>query len=481
MGLLVLLCLGSRLARGQHASALSQVKTVYVQDFEGGEGAALLHDGLVQRLSQPRFQTRFQIVSSREAADAFLKGSGHVWIRAYISTSVRTPQRDRRAVYGGYLSLELVGARGEPLWSWLVTPGKLTWNNIVDDLAGHAAKRLLEDAEGAPQTSASASSLPGSALASASLNGAGATFPAPLYKMWFEEFEESHHGVHISYAPVGSGLGIEKLAAGQLDFAGSDVAAELLIRPEDSSRLRAIPTVLGAVVPIYNLPGAITDLHLTGEALADIYLGRVTRWSDPEIRKSNRDVDLPDAPIAVVHRSDSSGTTWVWSDFLSTVSTAWSSSVSRGTSLHWPVGAGAEHNEGVADLVKKTPNSIGYVELTYAIQNQLSFAAVRNPAGEYIHADLENVEEAAKLADGPGALPRSLINAPGKSAYPIVSFTWLVFPMQARDSATHESLLDLLRWILVSGQKSCSALGYAPLPRQLAEQQLRILNNNSPL
>jgi phosphate ABC transporter phosphate-binding protein len=474
MALLMLLCLGCGLAWGQRASALSQVKTIYMQDFEGGEGAALLHDGLVQRLSR----TRFQVVPSRDAADAFLKGTGHVWIRAYISTNVRTPQRDRRAVYGGYLSLELVGAHGEPLWSWLVTPGKLTWNNIADDLAGHAAKKLLEDVESAPQATVSASSLPGSALSNSTLNGAGATFPAPLYKMWFEEFEESHRRVHISYAPVGSGLGIENLAAGQLDFAGSDVAAELLIRPEDSSRLRAVPTVLGAVVPIYNLPGSITDLHLTGEALADIYLGRVTRWSDPEIRKSNRDLDLPDVPISVVHRSDSSGTTWVWSDFLATMSPAWSSSVSRGTSLHWPVGTGAEHNEGVAALVKNTPNSIGYVELTYAIQNQLAFAAVRNRAGDYIHADLDNVEEAAKLADGPGALPRSLINAPGKSAYPIVSFTWLVFPIQARDSATRESLMDLLRWILTSGQKSCSALGYAPLPREITEQQLRILSNH---
>jgi phosphate ABC transporter phosphate-binding protein len=473
MALFLLLSLGSGPAWAQRASSLSQVKTVYVQDFEGGEGAALIHDSLAQRLSR----SRFQVVSSRDSADAFLKGTGHVWIRAYISTSVRTPQRDRRAVYGGYLSLELVGARGEPLWSLLVTPGKLTWNNIVDDLAGHAAKKLLEDAESAPQNSASASSVQGNPSVNANLTGAGATFPAPLYHMWFQEFEESHRGVHISYAPVGSGLGIEKLAAGQLDFAGSDVAAELLIRPEDSSRLRAVPTVLGAVVPIYNLPGAITDLHLTGEALADIYLGRVTRWSDPEIRKSNRDVNLPDVPISVVHRSDSSGTTWVWSDFLATMSPAWSSSVSRGTSLHWPIGTGAEHNEGVADLVKNTPNSIGYVELTYAIQNQLAFAAVRNRAGEYIHADLDNVEEAAKLADGPGALPRSLINAPGRSAYPIVSFTWLVFPIQARDRATRDSLLDLLRWILVSGQKSCSALGYAPLPREITEQQLRILND----
>jgi phosphate transport system substrate-binding protein len=189
-------------------------------------------------------------------------------------------------------------------------------------------------------------------------------------------------------------------------------------------------------------------------------------------------VDLPNASITVVHRSDSSGTTWVWSDFLSSVSPSWSSTVSRGTSLHWPAGTGAEHNEGVADVVKNTPNSIGYVELTYAIQNQLAFAAVRNRAGEFIHADLENVEEAARQDGGPGALPGGLINAPGKSAYPIVSFTWLVFPIQARDSATRDSLMDLLRWILVSGQKSCSALGYAPLPRAIAEQQLRILNNN---
>jgi phosphate transport system substrate-binding protein len=474
VALLLLLIPGSGPVWGQRASTLSQVKTVQVQDFDGGEGAVLLHDAIVQRLSK----SRFQLVSSPDSADALLKGTGHLWVRAYASTNARTPMRDRRAVYGGYLSLELVGAHSEPLWSWLVTPGKLTWNNVVDDLVSHAAKKLMEDVDSAPQ--ASLSSAPAQARAGSSLTGAGATFPAPLYKMWFEEFEASHPGVHIRYTPVGSGLGVKNLAAGQLDFAGSDVAAELLIRPEDSSRLRAVPTVLGAVVPIYNLPGAITDLRLTGEALADIYLGRVTRWNDPVIQKSNRDLDLPNAPISVVHRSDSSGTTWVWSVFLSTVSPSWSSSVSRGTSLHWPVGTGTEYNEGVAGLVRKTPNSIGYVELTYAIQNQLAFAAVRNRAGEYIHADLENVEEAAKQDGAPRALPGSLINSPGKSAYPIVSFTWLVFPKEARDSATRDSLMDLLRWILVSGQKSCASLAYAPLPREIAEQQLRILNNSPP-
>jgi phosphate transport system substrate-binding protein len=457
---------------GQRASTLSQVKTIHVQDFDGGDGATLLHDAIAQRLTKGRFQ----LVPSADGADALLKGTGRVWVRAWASTNARTPQRDRRAVYGGYLSLELVGARGEPLWSWLVTPGKLTWNNIVDDLAGHAARKLIEDVESSPQASpASASANP---RAGVTLTGAGATFPAPLYEMWFEDFEASHPGTHINYTPVGSGLGIEKLAAGQLDFAGSDVPAERLLRPEDASRLRAVPTVVGAVVPIYNLPGAVSDLHLTGEALADIYLGRVTRWSDPEIRKSNRDVDLPDASIVVVHRSDSSGTTWVWSDFLSAMSPPWSSSVSRGTALQWPVGMGAEHNEGVADLVRNTPNSIGYVELTYAIQNQLAFAAVRNRAGEFIHADLENVEEAARQHGTPGALPSGVIDPPGKSSYPIVSFTWLMFPIHARDAAAQDFLMDLLRWILTSGQKSCAALAYAPLPRETAEQQLRMLNNN---
>jgi phosphate transport system substrate-binding protein len=473
LALLLLLVAGPGPVWGQHASSLSQVKTVHVQDFDGGEGAALLHDAMVQRLSKGRMQ----VASSADAADAVLKGTGQVWVRAWASTNARTPQRDRRAVYGGYLSLELVGARGEPLWSWLVTPGKLTWNNIVDDLASHAAKKLIEDVESAPQ--ASPSSTPANARAGATLNGAGATFPAPLYKMWFEEFEASHPGMHINYTPVGSGLGIEKLAAGQLDFAGSDVAPERVLRPDDASHLRAVPTVVGAVVAIYNLPGTVTDLHLTGEALADIYLGRVTRWSDPEIRKSNRDEDLPDAPISVIHRSDSSGTTWVWSDFLSKMSPSWSASVNRGTSLNWPVGTAAEHNEGVAALVRKTPNSIGYVELTYAIQNQLAMAAIRNRAGEFIHADLESVEEAARQ-DGGAKLPAGLIDSPGKSTYPIVSFTWLVFAVQARDSATRDSLMDLLRWILTSGQKSCAALAYAPLPREIAEQELRMLNNNPP-
>ena len=219
------------------------------------------------------------------------------------------------------------------------------------------------------------------------------------------------------------------------------------------------------------------DLRFTPETLADIYLGRVRRWNDPEIRNTNKGVKLPDAEIAVVHRSDGSGTSWVWSDFLSKVSPAWSSAVGRGTTLHWPVGIGAERNEGVADAVKNTANSIGYVELTFAIQHQLSFGAVRNRTGEFIHADYESVAQAAK-ASGNGKAPASTITDPkGKGAYPVAAFTWFVLPEQTTDPAKRTALTELLRWALTSGQKDCAALGYVPLPRETADHQLGVLKS----
>jgi phosphate transport system substrate-binding protein len=230
------------------------------------------------------------------------------------------------------------------------------------------------------------------------------------------------------------------------------------------------------VVPIYNVHGVNQDLRFTSETLADIYLGRVRRWNDPEIRRTNHGVDLPDAAIAVIHRSDGSGTTWVWSDFLSKVSPAWESAVGHNTILHWPVGSGAEHNEGVADAVQKTPNSIGYVELSYAIQRQLSFGAVRNRAGEFIHADIDSLADAARESDDVGVLPAAITDPPGKNAYPIAAFTWLLLPARSSDPDKRAALTELLRWVLTSGQKECSALGYAPLPGEIAERELRMLN-----
>jgi phosphate ABC transporter phosphate-binding protein len=459
----------------QKIDSLPQVKTLYVAAFTGGPEAAHLHQSFVRRLAKGRFQ----LVQSPKSADAIVTGTEQIWVRGYVTINPRTPSTDRQAVYAGYLSLEVAGADGRPLWSWLVTPGRLTWSNIVDDLAAHAASKLLDAAEAAPAPSTANTPSSGT-LAQTNLVASGATFPAPLYRKWFEDFEQLHPGVHVRYTPEGSQAGNEKLVAGKIDFAGSDVAPEVVLGASAASHLRRIASVLGAVVPIYNLSGVARDLRFTPQALADIYLGRVRRWNDDAIRRFNKDVDLPDEAIAVIHRSEGSGTTWVWSDFLSSVS-SWSSSVGRGTTLHWPVGTGAEGNDGIAEAVRHTPNSIGYVELTYAIQHRLSYGMVRNRAGEFVRADLDSVSEAARSAgSGGGGVSgepaMAITNAPGKYAYPITAFTWFVFPADIPDSPQRAAMTELFRWILTTGQRECSSLGYSPLPREIADEQLQRLN-----
>jgi len=458
-------------AWGQRAASLDQAKTLYVERFQGDGEASSLRQSLLRRLEK---EHRFRIVDSRDASDAVVEGTGKIWLRGYISTNARTPANDRAAVYAGYLSLEVIGASGQPLWSWLATPGKLHWKSIVDDLADRAANKLLEAARESGTGAGSGSTTAGN-LAQTELTGGGATFPAPLYRKWFEDFEELHPGVKIHYTLLGSKAGVEKLAAGSFDFAGSDVAPEIADSAAATAKLRRVASVMGAVVAIYNLQGEVRDLHFTPQALADIYLGKVKRWNDPEIRRSNSGMDLPDAEIAVVHRSEGSGTTWVWSNYLSKVSPEWAASAGHGVELNWPVGIGAEGNDGVADAVAKTPNSIGYVELAYAIQRQLSFAGVRNRAGEYIHPDLDSLADAAKSAGAENGVPMDISDAPGKNAYPIAGFTWLVIPAETKDSAKKAALEELLRWVLTSGQKECSALGYEPLPREIAESELREL------
>lgn len=459
-------------AGAQRIASLSQAKTLCIESFDGGADAAHLRDSLVRELSR---SGRFRLVQSPAAADAIVKGTGQIWVRGYVSINPRTPSSDREAVYGGYLSLEVVAASGQPLWSWLATPARFSWSNIFDNLAGHAAKKLIEAGE--PAAALPSVPFTGGTLRQTSLTAAGATFPAPLYQKWFEDFSQLHPGASIRYSAIGSQLGLETLAAGKLDFAGSDVAPDVVLGAAAASHMLRIASVLGGVVLIYNLKDVGQDLRFTPETLAGIYLGRIRRWNDPEIRRSNPGVHLPDAPIAVFHRSDGSGTSWVWSNFLSKVSPAWSSAVGRGTTLQWPVGTGAEHNEGVAEAVAKTPNSIGYVELTYAIQHQLSYAAVRNRSGEYIHADLDSLAEAAREASAAGEPPSDISDPPGKFAYPIASFTWLVFPPQSASPAKRAALLSLFRWVLTDGQKECAALGYAPLPREITDRQLRTLDS----
>lgn len=471
--MLILLIAGFPAATlSQSGKQLSQVKTLYVQAFSGGRESNNLRDSVIRYLSRSH---RFHLASSPSGADAIMKGTSQVWIRGYISTNARTPANNRQAVYGGYLSLEVAGADGQPLWSWLATPGRLAWRNIIDDLADKAVDKLLA-AESSP-TTASPGPAAVSTLAQTDITGAGATFPAPLYQKWFEDFEQIHRGVRVQYSPVGSQSGVESLIAGKIDFAGSDAAPEVFSQNASGSHLHRIASVLGAVVPVYNLNGSIRDLHFTPEALAGIYLGRIRRWDDPEIRRSNRTVNLPSTEINVIHRSDGSGTTWVWSDYLSKVSPEWSSKMGRGATIQWAVGTGAQGSEGIAEAVQKTPNSIGYVELAYAIQHQLSFAGVRNRSGEYVHADLDSLAEAANTSRTTGGTAADITDPPGKNAYPIAAYTWLLLPEKTADPARKAALTELLRWLLTTGQKECSALGYAPLPKAVADSQLQQLDS----
>ena len=457
--------------RAQTAQDLSQVKKVFVDSVNGGTGAKGLRESLIKRL---RKSEKFQVVAAPDQADAVLKSSGQLWIKGYVATSPRSAARNRQAVYGGFLSVELAG-KNEILWSYLVTPSRLSWSSVSDDLASSLVKEMVA-AHDRKQQAAVAS--PGNITnEQTALHGAGATFPAPLYQKWFESFEQRHPNVHITYDAVGSEAGTHLLAEDKVDFAASDVPSSDADAPQPVAGPLRIASVLGAVVPIYNLEGLGQDLKFTPEALADIYLGKITKWNDPLIKGSNKSVPLPDAEIVVVHRSDGSGTSYAWSDYLSKTSVEWKTTVGVGTTLHWPVGKEAEHNDGVAALVQRTPNSIGYVELVYAIQHQLSFGAVRNAAGEYIRADLSSLNAAATAkAGGQSASASSITNAPGQDAYPIAAFTFLLLPEQASDNRKRSALLELLRWVLTSGQKECSALGYAPLPREIANRQLEVLH-----
>jgi phosphate transport system substrate-binding protein len=319
------------------------------------------------------------------------------------------------------------------------------------------------------------SSLP--ALGQVLVNGAGATFPYPIYAKWFDEFHKRHTEAQINYQSIGSGGGIRQLQAGTVDFGATDSP----MTDEQISKVKYktlhFPTVLGAVVPTYNIPGVSQELKLTPEALVGIYLGKITKWNDAAIATANPGVKLPAASIIAVRRSDGSGTTFVWTDFLSKVSGEWKSKVGAGTSVSWPAGLGAKGNEGVAGLVKQTPNSIGYVELVYAIQNKMPYARVKNASGSFAKADLRSVTAAAAgaAAKMPADFRVSITNAPGKDAYPVSSFTWLLIPNKIEDQRKKKILTGFLQWMLQDGQKMAEALGYAPLPAAVVSRELKTI------
>jgi phosphate transport system substrate-binding protein len=307
------------------------------------------------------------------------------------------------------------------------------------------------------------------ASAQTRLNGAGATFPYPMYSKWFSEYNKLHPDVQINYQSIGSGGGIRQVTAGTVDFGATDGPMTDQQLTDAKTKIHHIPTVLGAVVPAYNLKeykGA--ELKFTGPLLANIFLGRITNWSDAAIAKENPGVSLPNVPIVVVHRSDGSGTTFVWTDYLSKISTEWQNNVGKGNSVRWPLGLGAKGNEGVAGMVKQMDGAIGYIELIYAEQNKITFGSVKNAAGEFMKASLDATSKAAATAKVPNDFRVSIVNAPGKGVYPIASFTWLLIPDKNTDPTKQKVIKDFLNWMITDGQKLTQQLTYAPLPPEVA-------------
>lgn len=306
------------------------------------------------------------------------------------------------------------------------------------------------------------------------INGAGATFPYPIYSKWFNEYHKLHPNIEINYQSIGSGGGIRQLLSGTVDFGASDMPMTTEMLAQARTKILHFPTVLGADVPTYNLSGVSQQLRFTPEALAGVFLGTIKQWNDPQLAHLNPGLKLPAHEIVIVHRSDGSGTTFVWTDYLSKVSPEWKSKVGASTAVNWPTGLGAKGNEGVSGLVEQTPYSLAYVELVYALQNKLTYGIVRNAAGNFIKPDLESVTAAAAgvAPNMPGDFRVSITNAPGANAYPISSFTWMLIPQSIPDAGKRDAIKNFLHWMLTDGQRMVQPLGYAPLPEQVKSKEL---------
>jgi phosphate transport system substrate-binding protein len=315
-----------------------------------------------------------------------------------------------------------------------------------------------------------------------SINGAGATFPYPMYSKWFDEYHKKNANLQINYQSIGSGGGIKQVTEGTVDFGATDgpMNDEQLKAYQDKhgSGILHFPTVMGAVVPTYNIPGVDAALNFTPEALAGIFLGKVTKWNDPVIAGANKGVKLPADDIVVVHRADGSGTTYVWTDYLSKVSDEWKTKINKGTSVNWPVGLGGKGNEGVTGTIKNTPNSIGYVELIYAETNKIPYGSVKNASGVFVKASLSAVSAAAagSAKEMPEDFRVSITNAPGKEAYPISSFTWLLIPQKFSDASKRDAIKGFLKWALADGQSYAESLSYAKLPKEVVTKELKAID-----
>jgi phosphate transport system substrate-binding protein len=471
--LLPLLLVGGR-AAAQTAESVSQVKRVAFDWSGSAKGSAGVRERVEQKLKS---SGKIQIVQDAAQSDAVLRGSATIWTTGFVASSPRSKGAEQ-ATFQGYASAELNGKSGKTLWSYLVTPRKAGWKSITDDLGDQLATALVDAlVEKTPGDGGAAPTAANPAV-QIKLTGAGGTFPAPIYRRWFESIQQARPGLQIAYDAVGSEEAISRIEAGSVDFGASDIPLSAAQLQQNDRKLHQFATVLGAVVPIYNLQSAPGSLNFTGEVLAGIFMGKIQRWNAPEIQATNKRAHLPNAEIVVIHRSDGSGTTFAWTDFLSKVSPQWKSSVGMGMTVQWPAGSGVERNDGMAEAVRKTPNSIGYVEFLYALQHELEFGAVRNGSGEFVKADLDSVTAAAKTAVIPpdGGFGVSITNARGRHTYPIATFTWLLLPEDGTDAAKKTALRDLSRWMLTAGQKQCQEFGYSPLPPEFASRELQALS-----
>jgi phosphate ABC transporter phosphate-binding protein len=443
-------------------------RTLYVEAFATKTGAEKLREDMTAEL---RKLASVSLVPDQSKADLVLGGGGEIWVRGYRSFSPRSHMKlptNGTPIYGGYLSVELKNKLGVTVWSYLVTPGTPS-EDISKELSKRIARHLADalDQVETPRPAAPP------ARPTIALNGAGATFPYPVYQKWFINFQTEDPGTQITYEPIGSDAGVHKLLAGAVDFGASeDPEAVREFAPADESKYLIFPSVVGAVVPIVNVPGVPQDIAFTPEALAGIFLGKITKWNDPILQRVNRHLHLPDLDIVVVHRADGSGTSYAWTDYLSKTSPQWKTEVGCSLVPKWPTGRPATGNDGVAKLVKELGGSIGYVEFIYALQNHLSYGRVRNRNGEFVGANLESIEAAVGYASQIGDdFKATIVDAPGEGSYPIASFTWIVVPTHIADDAKRSAIIAFLRWMLGPGQRQAAALGYLALPREVVAKE----------
>ena len=453
--------LGSALA-WQTAPA-NPIRRIYVEPFATQAGSEKFREDVITELQK---LNSVSLAADESSADATLGGGGEIWIKGYRS---HNPQLGKvpangTAIYTGFLSIELRSKNGQTLWSYLATPPAAS-EDVSKDLSKLIVKKLVEALEQIEAPSHTAPPPHPTTI----LKGAGATFPFPVYAKWITNYRRENPALEITYDPIGSEAGVRKLLANSVDFGASDSPVVIHdLAPADEESYLFFPSVVGAVVPVVNLPGLPSDIAFTPEALAGIYLGKIKKWNDPILTRSNRGLRLPDLDIAVVHRADGSGTSYAWTDYLSKISPEWKAQVGTSLAPKWPVGLEANGNDGVSKLVKERSGAIGYVEYIFALQNHLSYGRVRNRGGEFVPASLESIAAAAGASKISRDFKVSIVDTPGAGAYPISSFTWIVVPARSADDAKRNALTGFLEWMLGPGQRQAAALGYLPLPKDVA-------------